>query len=168
MKRIQIQLRCASYWLWLLLASWSLSSTAEPLANRQVAMAPALEALLQQQVEPDERVQLQSLVSAELDPGFAGSERVAIWTRLGPSYWSNQLSVLSQHDGNWRLLATLPLDGMIAELDAVTADGAIHVQAKIPGPNDPICCPTKQQSHTYHYGRGQLVVDQQRFLEHKP
>lgn len=118
---------------------------------------PALEALLHQQIDPEEGVQLQSLVKADLEPKLPGEERVVIWTLLGPAYWSNHLSVMSQQNGQWRLLATLSLAGAEATLEAVTSDGLISVNAKTPGPNDPVCCPSQQTSLQYRYAKGQLV-----------
>lgn len=118
---------------------------------------PALETLLHQQIDPEERVQLQSLVKAELESSLPGEERVVIWTLLGPAYWSNHLSVMSQQNGQWRLLATLSLAGAEATLEAVTSDGLISVNAKTPGPNDPVCCPSQQTTLQYRYGHGQLV-----------
>jgi hypothetical protein len=118
---------------------------------------PALETLLHQQIDPEERVQLQSLVKAELEPSLPGEEQVVIWTLLGPAYWSNHLSVLSQQNGQWRLLATLSLAGAEATLEAVTSDGLISVNAKTPGPNDPVCCPSQQTTLQYRFAKGQLV-----------
>jgi len=137
--------------------SWAMQSSAETLTKLKPLSDPALEALLKQQLEPEERVQLQSLIKADLEPGLPGEETAVIWTLLGPSYWSNHLSLLSQQGGHWRLLATLSLEGAEAKLDKVTSDGLLSVTAKIPGPNDPICCPSQQKTLHYRYGRGQLV-----------
>jgi len=77
--------------------SWAMQSSAETLTKLKPLSDPALEALLKQQLEPEERVQLQSLIKADLEPGLPGEETAVIWTLLGPSYWSNHLSLLSQH-----------------------------------------------------------------------
>jgi hypothetical protein len=118
---------------------------------------PGLEAVLQKQIGPEEGVDLQSMVKAELEPSLPGEERVVLWTLLGPTYWSNHLSILSQQDGQWKSLATLSLAGAEATLEAVTADGLISVNAKTPGPNDPVCCPSQQKTLHFRYAKGQLV-----------
>jgi hypothetical protein len=118
---------------------------------------PGLEAALQKQIGPEEGVELQSLVKAELESDLPGDERVVLWTLLGPTYWSNHLSVLSQQNGQWKSLATLSLAGAEATLEAVTSDDLISVNAKTPGPNDPVCCPSQQKTLHFRYAKGQLV-----------
>ena len=118
---------------------------------------PAMEAVLQKQIEPEDGVQLQNIIKAELESSLPGEEQVVIWTLLGPTYWSNHLSVLAQQNGQWQLLATLSLGGAIATLETVTSDGLISVNAKTSGPNDPVCCPSQQKTLQYRYAKGQLV-----------
>ena len=89
--------------------SLSVSSFADTAIPPKPLSDPALEAFLQKQIETEEGVQIQSVVKAELEPNLLGEERVVIWTLLGPAYWSNHLSVLSQPNGQWQLLATLSL-----------------------------------------------------------
>lgn len=146
-----------SHCLLMLAVSWAAPGLSESGAKPKPLSDPALEAVLQQQIDPEEGVQLQSMVKSELEPGLPGEEQVVIWTLLGPSYWSSHLSVLSQKSGQWRLLATQSLDGTVATLETVTTDGLISIAAKTPGPNDPICCPSQQKTLQYRYGRGQLV-----------
>lgn len=143
--------------LLMLAVSWAIPSLSESGAKPKPLSDPALEAVLQQEIDPEEGVQLQSMVKSELEPRMPGEERVVLWTLLGPSYWSSHLSVLSQQGGQWQLLATLSLDGTVATLETVTTDGLISIAAKTPGPNDPICCPSQQKTLQYRYGRGQLV-----------
>jgi hypothetical protein len=130
---------------------------AEPGVKPTPLNDPTLETLLHQQIDPEERVQLQSLIKAELEPSLPGEERVVLWTSLGPTYWSNHLGVLSQQNGQWKSLATLSLAGAEATLEAVTSDGLISVNAKTPGPNDPVCCPSQQKTLHFRYAKGQLV-----------
>lgn len=146
-----------SFCLLMLAVNWAVPGLSESGAKLKPLSDPALEAVLQQQIDPEEGVQLRSMVKSELEPGLPGEEQVVLWTLLGPSYWSNHLSVLSQQVGQWRLLATLSLDGTVATLETVTTDGLISMAAKTPGPNDPICCPSQQKTLHYRYGRGQLV-----------
>lgn len=143
--------------LLMLAVSWAIPSLSESGAKPKPLSDPALEAVLQQQIDPEEGVQLQNMVKSELEPSLPGEEQVVLWTSLGPSYWSNHLSILSQQSGQWRLLVTLPLDGTVATLETVTTDGLISIAAKTPGPKDPICCPSQQKTLQYRYGRGQLV-----------
>jgi len=147
---------CITLYL-LLVVSWAIPGSAESVAKPQTLSDPALEAVLHKQIEPDEGVQLQYRVKAELEPSLPGEEQVVVWTLLGPAYWSNHLSVLSQQNGQWRLLATLSLGGAEVKLETVTSDGLISVNAKTPGPNDPVCCPSQQKNLQYRYGYGQLV-----------
>ncbi|NOU22261.1 MAG: hypothetical protein HOO93_10835 [Methyloglobulus sp.] len=137
--------------------SLSVSSFADTAIPPKPLSDPALEAFLQKQIETEEGVQIQSVVKAELEPNLLGEERVVIWTLLGPAYWSNHLSVLSQPNGQWQLLATLSLGGAEATLEAVTSEGLISITAKTPGPDDPVCCPSQQQTLQYRYAKGQLV-----------
>lgn len=119
---------------------------------------PALEAVLQKQIEPEEGVQLQSIIKSDLEASFPGEERVVLWVLLGASYWSSHLTVLAQKQGQWQPLATLSLDGAEATLDTVTSDGLITVNAKTAGPNDPVCCPSQVKTLQYRYAKGQLIA----------
>lgn len=119
---------------------------------------PALEAVLQKQIEPEEGVQLQSIITSDLEASFPGEERVVLWVLLGASYWSSHLTVLAQKQGQWQPLSTLSLEGSEATLDTVTPDGLITVNAKTAGPNDPVCCPSQVKTLQYRYAKGQLVA----------
>jgi hypothetical protein len=119
---------------------------------------PALIALLHKQIEPEEGVDVQSIIKSDLEASLPGEEQVVIWTLLGPSYWSNHLSVVSQRNGQWQQLATLSLDGAEATLDTVSSDGLITVNAKTAGPNDPVCCPSQVKTLQYRYAKGQLIA----------
>jgi hypothetical protein len=119
---------------------------------------PALIALLHKQIEPEEGVDVQSIIKSDLEASLPGEEQVVIWTLLGPSYWSNHLSVVSQRNRQWQQLATLSLDGAEATLDTVSSDGLITVNAKTAGPNDPVCCPSQVKTLQYRYAKGQLIA----------
>jgi hypothetical protein len=119
---------------------------------------PALEAVLQKQIETEEGVQLQSIIKSDLEASFPGEERVVLWVLLGATYWSSHLSVLSEKNGQWQQLATLSLDGAEATLDTVASDGLITVNAKTAGPNDPVCCPSQVKTLQYRYAKGQLIA----------
>lgn len=136
---------------------WVQAGVAETVTKPQPLGDPALEAVLQKQIGPEDGVQLQNIIKADLESSLPGEERVAIWTLLGPTYWSNHLSVLAQQNGKWQLLATFSLDGAEATLATATSDGLISVNAKTPGPNDPVCCPSQQKTLHYRYAHGQLV-----------
>ncbi len=149
--------RLASLCLMLLTSAWGAPSSAQDSAAPPALSDPALEALLQKRLQPEEGVQLQSRLQAELEHRFTGQEEVVIWTTLGPSYWSTNLSVLSYQQNQWTLLATLSLGSSEATLASLTGDGVITVTAKTPGPNDPLCCPSVQKTQLFRYGGGQLV-----------
>ncbi len=132
-------------------------AVAESVTQAPPLSDPGLEAVLQKQIDPENGVQLQSSIQSDLESSLAGEERVVIWTLLGPTFWSNHLSVLTEKNGQWQLLATLSLGGAEATLAAVTTDGLITVNAKTPGPNDPVCCPSQVKTLHYRYAKGQLI-----------
>ena len=118
---------------------------------------PAIEAALQAQVDPQESVALQGMIDSDLEANYPGKEKVVLWTVLGATYWSNKLSVMSGQAGKWLTIATQDLGGMIPGLDAATSDGVIILNAKVPGPDDPVCCPTLQKTLKYRYAHGQII-----------
>lgn len=121
-----------------------------------VTVEPGIQALLDKTLDEREAAQVLGVQKANLDHQAPGQETVLLWVKLGPTYWSSQLSVLSQRQGQWTLLATTSLDGSEAQSVQVGTDGLIRVEAKTPGPNDPICCPSQVSTLRYQYSAGHL------------
>lgn len=78
-------------------------------------------------------------------------EVVLVWTKLGPTYWSNTLSVLSQ---TGQLIASLPLEGT-AELANVRGE-VIEVHQSVYANGDPKCCPSIRKTLRYRLKGNQL------------
>lgn len=135
------------------LLSTAVQADTPPMA---VTVEPGLQALLDKSLDEREAAQVLGVQKADLDPQAPGQETVLLWVKLGPTYWSTQLSVLSQRQGQWALLATTSLDGAEAQSVQVGRYGLIRVAAKTPGPNDPICCPSQVSTLRYQYSAGQL------------
>lgn len=144
--------------VWLLIIG--LSGAMQSLADTQTKPEPARDAALEAALNADgngEGVQIQGIIQHELDPGVSGAERAVVWMVIGPTYWVTMLSVVAQQNGQWTLLASVNLEGAEAKLEAVTPDRLIILDAKMPGPHDPICCPSQSKKLKYQYGRGKLV-----------
>lgn len=137
--------------LLLALALTITSAHAETTGETATLSDPALEAVLQQGLESNEGVQLQSLMKADIDPNLPGEESVVVWTLLGPSYWSTHLTVLSKQNDQWVVSATTQLTTGKTHIVSVTSDGTIKMTAKVAGPNDPVCCPSQTQTLNYRY-----------------
>jgi hypothetical protein len=131
-------------------------SGAATLPNTEPTNDPGVTTVLKQQIEPEENLQLQSSLRADVDTAVSGLEWVVVWTKLGATYWSNNLSVLAQQGQQWRVLASLSLEGTEAQLAAVAPDGTLVVTAKTLAANDPICCPSQHKTMHYRYRLGQL------------
>ena len=125
-------------------------------AGSEQRMDPALKSLLKQQVEEREEVQIQDSLPVQLDAGVPGLEQAVLWTVLGPTYWRNQLSVVTKERGQWRLLATAPVIGMVTGFGPVQPDGTLVVQSNIQGPHDPLCCPSQAAVLYFSYQTGHL------------
>ncbi|MBE0436872.1 MAG: hypothetical protein IBX56_13825, partial [Methylomicrobium sp.] len=57
---------------------------------------PELTALLKQQLDNREEVQIRQSMPVELDASKPGLEQAVLWTIIGPTYWRNQLSIVSK------------------------------------------------------------------------
>lgn len=111
---------------------------------------PALEAAILYDGD-GEGVVLKGMFKYDFDPVMPGIEQLVLWTMLGPTYWSTFISVVSLQSGQWKSLARLNLESIEAEIKAVGVDGLIMLNAKTPGPNDPICCPSQQKRLSYRF-----------------
>ncbi|MEQ1638584.1 MAG: hypothetical protein ABL903_18115 [Methylococcales bacterium] len=144
----------------LCLLSLSLSWVSTGLADTSNTPPPESDPALETALLYDgngEGVEIKRRITHDLVSGSPGTEQVVLWTMLGPTYWSTFISVASKQSGQWKSLARVNLNGAEAELDSVGADGVINLSAKVPGPNDPICCPSQPKKLKYRYVQGKLV-----------
>lgn len=123
---------------------------------RAAAVEPALVALLKQQVDFNEGVQIQQILPVELDDSVAGAEKAVLWTVIGPTYWRNQLSILANQSGRLKVLATITILGETIGFGPVKPDGTLQVETRIGAPIDPLCCPTQLKQLDFRYRDGQL------------
>ncbi|WP_404360437.1 hypothetical protein [Methylotuvimicrobium sp. KM1] len=117
---------------------------------------PELNVLFKQQLDTREEVQIQQSMPVELDASKPGLEQAVLWTIIGPTYWRNQLSIVSKQQNQWQNLATIPVTGMVDGLGPAQPNGTISVETKVQGPSDPLCCPTQSQVLYFRYRAGQL------------
>ena len=89
---------------------------------------------------------------AEVLPILSGEQEVTDLANAWELLRSPLPPVNSTADSRVRLLYS-----SIRQDLGLTSDGLLSVTAKIPGPNDPICCPSQQKTLHYRYGRGHLV-----------
>jgi len=76
-------------------------------------------------------------------------EIVFVWTRLGPTYWKNYLTILKNHNGKYVHSATFALNGL-ASLEKIK-NNKIIVSQTVYAPEDPICCPSIDKKITYTF-----------------
>lgn len=117
---------------------------------------PELNALLKQQLDTREEAQIQQSMPVELDVSKPGLEQAVLWTIIGPTYWRNQLSIVSKQQNQWQILATIPVVGMVDGFGSAQPNGTLSVETKVQGPNDPLCCPTQTKVLYFRYQAGQL------------
>lgn len=86
--------------------------------------------------------------------GDGKPELVLVWTKLGPTYWSNTLSVLSP---TGQLIASLPLEGT-AELENVR-EQVIEVRQAVYAKGDPTCCPSVRKTLRYRLDGNRLLME---------
>mgnify|MGYP001440345132 FL=1 len=82
-------------------------------------------------------------------------ELILLWTALGPTYWQNHLTIFSTENDIYAPVATLPLTGE-AKLNSVDKN-IIHVDHKLPGKNDPRCCPSIEKQIHYQWQKDTIV-----------
>ncbi len=116
----------------------------------------ALNLLFKQQLDTREEAQIQQSMPVELDASKPGLEQAVLWTIIGPTYWRNQLSIVSKQQNQWQILATIPVTGMVEGFGPAQANGILPVETKVQGPSDPLCCPTQSQVLYFRYRVGQL------------
>jgi hypothetical protein len=95
---------------------------------------------------------------SDLD-GDGKPEVVLLWALLGPTYWSNTLTVFSRTVTGYRPAASLPLDGSGTLLSV--EGGIILLDREIYAKDDPVCCPSIKKKVKYRW-LGKTISEVQR------
>lgn len=88
--------------------------------------------------------------------GDGKSEVVLVWTLLGPTYWSNTLTVFTGTATGYKPVASFPLLGE-AKLASVK-NGLILVDQMLLAKKDPVCCPSIKKQGKYRW-LGKKIVE---------
>jgi hypothetical protein len=91
--------------------------------------------------------------------GDGKPEIVLVWTQLGPTYSSNNLTVFSKTAAGYKAVTTFPLKGE-AELSMVKG-GIISINQKVLAKGDPLCCPSVKKLGKYRLV-GKRIVEVKR------
>lgn len=126
-------------------ASAVTQAEAEKIAAAYVATLPA---------DGQESYEATRTVLADLD-GDGKAEMVVQVALLGPTYWSYQLEVFADRGKGYRHVGSSELWGDVQDLRV--DKGTIVVKSKMPGPNDPRCCPTLDKTYRYRWQGGKVV-----------
>ena len=94
----------------------------------------------------------QTLV-ADMD-GDGKPEIVLLATLMGPTYAYSQLMVFSEKGKGYVEAGTSDLSGNVE--DMAVDDGVVQVKSKMPGPNDPRCCPSLEKNYRYALKNGKI------------
>jgi hypothetical protein len=115
----------------------------------------AIEAFLSSQESDQETADSQGSAVADLN-GDGRPEIVLVWTSLGPTYWQNYLTVLSQTGNGYKPVASIALEGE-AKLSSVKY-GIIRVGQTVYAKGDPKCCPSIKKQAKYRW-IGRKIVE---------
>jgi hypothetical protein len=108
----------------------------------------AVKAFLSSQETDREGADSQGFAVADLN-GDGKSEIILVWTSLGPTYWQNNLTILSRAGKGYKPVASLALIGE-ARLSSVEK-GIIRLDQTIYGKDDPKCCPSVKKQAKYRW-----------------
>lgn len=117
---------------------------AEKIANDYVSSLPPAEV----------GYQAAKTVVGDLDGD--GKPEIAVQIALlGPTYWSYRLDVFVDRGKGYVHAGSGDLWG---EVQSIAIDkGAVVVKSKMPGPDDPICCPTLNKTYRYLWKDGKVI-----------
>lgn len=124
-----------------------LAHAARPFDQEEVD--EAIKSFLSAQKTESENAQSVGSAISDLD-GDGKPEIVLLWTLLGPTYWSNTLTVFSKAAAGYKPVASLQLEGMAKRLVSVKA-GIILVDQDVYAKNDPRCCPSIKKQMKYRW-----------------
>ena len=108
----------------------------------------AIEKFLSSQKSEREGAESQGSTIADLN-GDGKSEIILVWTLLGPTYWSNTLTVFTKAASGYKPVASFPLIGE-AKLSSAKG-GIIFVDQVVHAKKDPICCPSIKKRARYRW-----------------
>lgn len=115
----------------------------------------AIQSFLSSQKADGEDAALQASKVVDLN-GDGKSEVVLVWTLLGPTYWSNTLTVFALTPTGYKPVASFPLLGE-AKLASVK-NGIIIVDQMVLAKKDPLCCPSIKKQGKYRW-LGKKIVE---------
>lgn len=107
-----------------------------------------IKTFLSSQKSEHEGAESQGVAISDLN-GDGKPELILVWTLLGPTYWRNNLTVLSQTGKGYKVAASLQLIGL-AKLLSVE-NGIIRIDQIIYAKDDPICCPSIEKQLKYRW-----------------
>jgi len=85
-----------------------------------------------------------------------GKPEIVVQTALlGPTYWSYQLDVFVDRGKGYVHAGSGELWGEVQSV--VIEKDIVVVKSKMPGPNDPRCCPTLDKTYRYRWQDGKVV-----------
>ncbi len=91
---------------------------------------------------------------ADLD-GDGKVEIVLLSTLMGPTYAYSQLMVFADKGKGYVHASTTDVSGNVEDM---TVDkGIVQIKSKMPGPNDPRCCPSLEKTYRYALKNGKVV-----------
>ncbi len=108
----------------------------------------AIKAFLSSQESDRESAESQGSAVADLN-NDGKLELILVWTLLGPTYWQNNLTVLSQTAEGYKPVASLQLEGE-AKLSSVD-NGIISIDQAVYAKDDPKCCPSIKKQVKYRW-----------------
>ena len=108
----------------------------------------AIKAFLSSQESDRESAESQGSAVADLN-NDGKPELILVWTLLGPTYWQNNLTVLSQTAKGYEPVASLQLEGE-AKLSSVD-NGIISIDQAVYAKGDPKCCPSIKKQVKYRW-----------------
>jgi len=113
-----------------------------------------IEKFIKSQKIPDSDASPAQHVIADLN-GDGRPDIVLHWNVLGPTSGYSRMSIFLDQGRSYRTL-TMDLPGMV---DNIAVKGtSIVVDTKMPGPNDPRCCPSVKKRVTYLWRDGKVVM----------
>lgn len=91
---------------------------------------------------------------ADLD-GDGKVEIVLLSTLMGPTYAYSQVMVFADKGKGYVHAGTTDVSGNVEDM---TVDkGIVQIKSKMPGPNDPRCCPSLEKTYRYALKNGKVT-----------
>ena len=101
-----------------------------------------------------EGAKLQNSIASDLD-GDGIKEIIFVWTLIGPTYWQNNLTVLTKPKDSYEHAYTVQL---IGEARVKNTDyNIITLQQKLFADSDPRCCPSIEKDVQYLWENNEIT-----------